>query len=380
MIAKTPWLERRFDFGLPVSASPLVLERLRGTPARLEDRVSKLEAPVLAKRLGDSWSILEIIGHLTQVEDLWVERLDDFLAGQAVQRPAGFETGKVERASFNQRPVRGLLYDYRIRRGELVRRLEALDAAVMARTAMHPRLNQPMRLLDMLVFVAEHDDHHLARIGEIVRDAAGGAPAAREGAAGRVIASGSRLLLRDRVPGDVESYVRWRTTGEWREYDAPWEQGPPLETEEQKEGLRRRFLHTCAEPVPDFRQSALIATTEGRPLGWVNRYGGGASPVACKVGIDICEDEFLSRGFGTEALALWIDYLFSNPALHRVGLDTWSFNQRMVRVAQKLGFAQEGAEREQLQWRGEWLGLLHFGLLRQEWEARRGNPPALLMS
>jgi RimJ/RimL family protein N-acetyltransferase/uncharacterized damage-inducible protein DinB len=371
MIAKTPWLERRFDLNLPVSAAPLVLERLRGTPARLEDRVSKLEGQVLAKRLGETWSILEIIGHLMQVEDLWAGRLDDYLAGEAVLRPAGFETGKVERAGFDQRPARGLLYDYRIRRAELVRRLEALDAAAIAGTAMHPRLNQPMRLLDLMIFAAEHDDHHLARIGEIARETALATPAIARGAAAQVIASGPRVLLRDRDPADVENYVRWQTTGEWREYDAPWEQGPPLETEEQKAGLRRRFLHVCAEPAPHFRESALISTTEGRALGWLNRYGGGASPSACKVGIDICEDEFLNRGLGTEALSLWIDYLFSNPALHRIGLDTWSFNQRMARVARRVGFAPEGAEREQVRWRDEWLDLLHFGLLRREWDARR---------
>lgn len=371
MIAKTPWLERRFDFGQPLAASLFVLERLRGTPVRLEDRVSRLALPVLATRRGDSWSVLEIIGHLIQVEDLWAGRLDDYAAGLAVLRPAKFETGKVEQAGFNQRPARGLLYDFRIRRLELVRRLEGMDAALIARSAMHPRLNQPMRLLDMLLFVAEHDDHHLARIGEIVRDAAGPVPALRQGAAGQVIATGSGVLLRDPAPGDVESYVLWRTAGEWREYDAPWEQGPPIETDEQRESLRRRFRHTCAEPLPDFRQSAFIATPEDRPLGWVNRYGGGKSPEACKIGIDICEDEFLNRGLGTEALALWIDYLFSNPALHRIGLETWSLNPRMMRVAGKLGFTQEGSERETLQWRGAWLDLHHFGLLRREWEARR---------
>jgi hypothetical protein len=32
----------------------------------------------------------------------------------------------------------------------------------------HPRLKTPMRLIDHLYFVAEHDDHHHARIWELV--------------------------------------------------------------------------------------------------------------------------------------------------------------------------------------------------------------------
>jgi hypothetical protein len=38
-----------------------------------------------------------------------------------------------------------------------------------------------------------------------------------------VIASGEWIVLRDRQPSDVESYLRWQTSGEWRLVDAPWE-------------------------------------------------------------------------------------------------------------------------------------------------------------
>jgi|GEM_PF-4393916 len=35
-------------------------------------------------------------------------------------------------------------------------------------TALHPRLKTPMRIVDLAYFVAEHDDHHLSRIRELV--------------------------------------------------------------------------------------------------------------------------------------------------------------------------------------------------------------------
>ena len=116
------------------------------------------------------------------------------------------------------------------------------------------------------------------------------------------------------------------------------------------------------------RKRAMIATLEGEPLGWVNRYGDKSFPEAYRVGISIGEDAYLNQGIGTEALGLWVDYLFSNSDVHRIGLDTWSFNARMMRVAEKLGFVREGAERELIQWQGEWLDLVHFGMLRREWE------------
>ncbi len=55
-------------------------------------------------------------------------------------------------------------------RAEFVRALEDWDESRLSDTAIHPRLNQPMRLIDMAVFVADHDDHHLARMTEILRE------------------------------------------------------------------------------------------------------------------------------------------------------------------------------------------------------------------
>ena len=37
------------------------------------------------------------------------------------------------------------------------------------RTALHPRLQQPMRILDSAIFQADHDDWHLSRIRDLSR-------------------------------------------------------------------------------------------------------------------------------------------------------------------------------------------------------------------
>jgi hypothetical protein len=37
----------------------------------------------------------------------------------------------------------------------------------LERSAQHPRLGTPMRLIDLAYFVAEHDNHHLARLREL---------------------------------------------------------------------------------------------------------------------------------------------------------------------------------------------------------------------
>ncbi len=54
---------------------------------------------------------------------------------------------------------------------ERQRMLEAVyyfDKLTLALTSIHPRL-QSMRLIDSLFFVAEHDDHHVTAISNLLR-------------------------------------------------------------------------------------------------------------------------------------------------------------------------------------------------------------------
>ncbi|MBL7127430.1 MAG: GNAT family N-acetyltransferase [Ignavibacteria bacterium] len=186
-----------------------------------------------------------------------------------------------------------------------------------------------------------------------------------------IIASGEKVYLRDRHPSDAKIYVNWFVNGEWKEYDAPWENIDTPDTEEKKDIILHRFLEDCKKDLPMPRTKAIITTTENKPLGWVNRYKRGEHfPDTWFVGIDICEDEYLNKGMGTEALELWIDYLFSNSNVHRLSLDTWSFNKRMMHVAEKVGFVLEGKQREFIKWKDEWLDAVHYGMLRREWEEK----------
>lgn len=168
MIARTPWLDRRFEMGLPLEMFPNLLERLRGTPARIEDRIHRLAPEALTATVRGSWSILENVGHLLQVEGLWAARLDDFEASKQELTAARFESWRVGEAQFNRSAARDLCSGFRVARRHLVARLEHLDQAVMRVVARHPRLDQPMRVVDLMLFIAEHDDHHLVTITQLL--------------------------------------------------------------------------------------------------------------------------------------------------------------------------------------------------------------------
>ena len=163
------WFDRTFTFPFEAEIHPYVLSRLRGTPARLEDVTDGLSQSVLTRRVVLTWSIQENAGHLLDLEALWAGRLDDFLAGAETLRAADLTNQATYAARHNDADLHDILRSFREARASLLSRADALRAEDFARTALHPRLKQPMRLIDHLFFVAEHDDQHLARIWEVRR-------------------------------------------------------------------------------------------------------------------------------------------------------------------------------------------------------------------
>ncbi|MBC7773183.1 MAG: DinB family protein [Pyrinomonadaceae bacterium] len=175
MPARWPWVERTFCFDFPVGKFPDILSRFRGTPARIEEFASSVAADQLTWRdAPGTWSIQENIGHLLDLEALWARRVEDFLRGEDRLSPADINNPATHAANHNARPIAELLGAFRAARGRLVARLEALDQTDWAREAIHPRLNQKLRLVDAIAFTCDHDDYHLARAAELAVRARGG--------------------------------------------------------------------------------------------------------------------------------------------------------------------------------------------------------------
>ncbi|MGV3707413.1 MAG: DinB family protein [Gemmatimonas sp.] len=164
MSTREKWFERSFDFSLPVSRMPGIIERLRGTPARLIERTQGLSPTQLVERRNGAWSIQENVGHLIDLEALWLRRAAQLFGGEPKLAPTDLANRQTDEAQHNARVLSELLEEFQRVRMRFIELLLTADASVQARTATHPRLGTPMRLIDLALFVAEHDDHHLATI------------------------------------------------------------------------------------------------------------------------------------------------------------------------------------------------------------------------
>ncbi|WP_327089986.1 GNAT family N-acetyltransferase [Nonomuraea sp. NBC_01738] len=91
---------------------------------------------------------------------------------------------------------------------------------------------------------------------------------------------------------------------------------------------------------------------------------------ACNLRIALIGSRVFGRGYGTEAIELLLRHAFTTTPLHRISLDVFTFNPRAIRVYEKVGFVQEGVNRDALFWEGEWHDSIPMAVLRPEWEAR----------
>jgi uncharacterized damage-inducible protein DinB len=163
------WFERKFDFPIPVELRPNLCARLRGTPARLEDVVRGRSAEIMIRKEQEKWSAQEHAGHLLDLEPLWLKRVEDYAMGSDQLTPTDLANRKTDQANHNARSLEQILADFRAARETLLHRVDELEPSLFSRAIPHPRLRTPMQLMDHLYFVAEHDDHHLARIWELVK-------------------------------------------------------------------------------------------------------------------------------------------------------------------------------------------------------------------
>jgi uncharacterized damage-inducible protein DinB len=168
MITQTPWFERKFNFDFPVGLYPILLERMRGTHARIEEMVDDVSDKKLSKQVDGKWSVKDHIGHLSDLEELHMHRFREYMEGKETLSAADPLNQKTTGAKHYKKKLKRLMKNFRDSRKDFLQLLEKADDELISRKAIHPRLQEPMRLVDMIYFVCEHDDHHLAKMRSLI--------------------------------------------------------------------------------------------------------------------------------------------------------------------------------------------------------------------
>lgn len=168
MIQQTPWFQRSFHFDFPVGLFPTIFSRLEGSIFRLYSLLSNADDEFCSHSL-NGWSVKQHVGHLYDLEELWWKRLQDFQQHKATLTAADLNNQKTQQANHNENTLEKLVEQFTVERQKILETIYGFDEELLLRTSVHPRLNQPMRLIDSLYFVAEHDDHHISAISTLLR-------------------------------------------------------------------------------------------------------------------------------------------------------------------------------------------------------------------
>jgi hypothetical protein len=159
------WFERQFTFGLPAGMLPFYLERLKGTMIRLEEKVKGYSEDTLSTRFNTKWSVKQNIGHLAEVDQIANRRIDEIVSGVSTLSPAVFEPG----GDYNRQPIGQILAVFSDHRKKNIAKYSSLVEADLDKSSLHPRLKVQLTPVDLAWFDAEHDDHHLVTINELLK-------------------------------------------------------------------------------------------------------------------------------------------------------------------------------------------------------------------
>lgn len=160
-----PWFERNLKFGLPKEMLPFYLERLEGTIVRIQAKVKGISDSTLSEKLNGKWSVKQQIGHLAEVDEIANKRLDEMVAGITPMSPAVFEP-----QDYNLWPIEKVLDLFKTNRLKNLKKYQSLSEADLLKPSLHPRLKVMMTPVDLAWFDAEHDDHHLVKMNEILHE------------------------------------------------------------------------------------------------------------------------------------------------------------------------------------------------------------------
>jgi RimJ/RimL family protein N-acetyltransferase len=169
--------------------------------------------------------------------------------------------------------------------------------------------------------------------------------------------AGKKCYLSPMNPDDAEKFVEWFNDLELIINLQSYNSVINVEGE-------RRFLDNPSNDhnysIVDIEKDELIGNCGFMELDNLNQ--------TAEIGIFIAKDHW-SKGYGTEALALLLDYGFKALNLHNVLLRVYSFNKRAIKCYEKAGFKIIGRRREALHRNMEKHDIIYMDILSDEFYA-----------
>jgi RimJ/RimL family protein N-acetyltransferase len=122
----------------------------------------------------------------------------------------------------------------------------------------------------------------------------------------------------------------------------------------QESMKERTAFHFAIEKLDD---DLFIGTVSIHEIDWLSHTG--------TVGISIHKPENWNKGYGTEALELFIEFCWTSLNMRRLELSVHEFNERAMKVYEKLGFKECGVFHEKFFINGKYVNTHYMELFNK---------------
>ncbi|WP_343522813.1 DinB family protein [Pedobacter sp.] len=162
------WFDRKFDANIDIVQFDGILSRMEHFPAVLNQLLETCPKKITTIKTNGKWSVNENVGHLILLEDLWRRRFQDIKDGKQDMFPADLNNTATDQAFFNKSVLGELIKRLGDERAKTIALLQGMSKEDLLKKSIHPRLNQPMNIVELMYFVAGHDEHHMTTIQSII--------------------------------------------------------------------------------------------------------------------------------------------------------------------------------------------------------------------
>ena len=165
------------------------------------------------------------------------------------------------------------------------------------------------------------------------------------------------VTLRPLEFDDIDTLYGWETDVEL----AIWSGWIP---QLSRAAFRHKYEQRITEPEKDLVMLGI--EYEGQLVGYVQLALIDDDERRAAVGILVGEKNMWGRGIGKTALRILLDYAFTVRNLERVYAEVYGFNQRSLRLMERVGFQKEGVLRQHEIHNGARQDMHFFGMLKAE--------------
>lgn len=172
---------------------------------------------------------------------------------------------------------------------------------------------------------------------------------------------GSKVILRGYKVEDAEFAYKYINDFECKNFlsvDAPF----PISLKDEREWVSNRRSNGGLAfdfAIEDIKTGKFIGGCSTQNVDIKNRN--------CMIGIMIGDKDYWGKGYGDDALRIFIKFIFEELNMNKISLGVFSFNERAIKCYKKLGFIEEGCFKEQIFKSGKYFDEIRMAILAKDY-------------